>query len=348
LEINQAIVGPRDVEIIQSIAVQAGAKPLARWICLFSPFWVRGPQTNSANDVVGLLNHLFILHEVPKFLYSEWTRKPEFPALKWLCWFIVLGQGSSLHRAARHLNWKIPGQFSRYLSEAPADLSAREVCLYAEVRRLGGAERDFRRIHQNDALRIDPTDVDTNESEAKFWYDAARWLIAHGDDFSDEESERILAWAVHEQTEAERDQRPPFLWKGRSARATLDRAEHYFRRLSRPWSAIRWRGHGWNWFLDQGPLDEWSFIELTNGQDLFLEGQRMHHCVAGYAQRCAAGTSAIVSVSHNKIGRVTVEIDPRNGQVVQARGECNRPAGPEEQAVISLWMNQVVRPTPPA
>ena len=122
----------------------------------------------------------------------------------------------------------------------------------------------------------------------------------------------------------------------------------YRRQLERPWSQYRWEGHGWNWTLNKAAGSTWSFVVLTSGEQLFREGQAMHHCVSSYAALCASGHSAIVSVTHNDIRRVTVEINPRTKQVVQANGLCNRPATPEERGVISHWLGTVVRRTPPA
>jgi hypothetical protein len=51
------------------------------------------------------------------------------------------------------------------------------------------------------------------------------------------------------------------------------------------------------------------------------------------------------SARFNGARRVTVELNPATGAVVQAKGECNRPATGEEQRAIRLWREAVVRPT---
>jgi hypothetical protein len=324
---------------------------LVNRICLFSPFWVRSPVTWNQGDEISLLNHLFVEHEVPAFLYTEWFRKPDVPRFKWLCWFILIARGASLKRAAGLFQWNIPNRFQHLLLEAPPDASPTEACLFTEIKRLGGSEADFRRIVANRAFVIDPTEISAVESHAEFWRETAAWLIAHGHAINDAESERILAWAMHEYTECEQGMRygggPPFTWKGRSVRAVLERSAEYLRLQehgSYAYRSYRWQGHGWDWTPDNPAQCKWSFVELTSGEELFEEGRAMHHCVASYAGRCVSGYSAIVSVRSEDSRCITVEINPRTKQVVQAKGLCNRQATTEEQTAIGLWMKAVVRP----
>ncbi len=64
--------------------------------------------------------------------------------------------------------------------------------------------------------------------------------------------------------------------------------------------------------------------ELVSGRELYEEGLAMHHCVAGYAMRCASGTSAIFSLKIAGERHVTVELQPATREVIQARGAYNR------------------------
>src|SRR5262249_3980305 len=117
----------------------------------------------------------------------------------------------------------------------------------------------------------------------------------------------------------------------------------YQRQLKLPWSCYSWKRHGWDWKPVDAALDGWCFVELTSGEELFREGQAMQHCVAGYAGRCAVGQSAIVSVRFQEARRITVQTKSATGQVVQAKGACNRPATHEEQRTIRLWVDAVLR-----
>src|SRR5262249_42667421 len=157
-------------------------------ITLFAPFWVRRPQTWKNKGATSFLDHQFVRHAVPAFLYADWFRLDDSTRLKWLCWFILFGQGGSLKRAPEIFRWKIHARFRHYLQEARAQASPTEACLFAEVKRLGGSQTDFARVLQNPAFVIDPTERSAVESHSSFWHDTVRWLVTHGQAITDEES----------------------------------------------------------------------------------------------------------------------------------------------------------------
>ncbi|MCU0916685.1 MAG: PcfJ domain-containing protein [Planctomycetes bacterium] len=367
--IAQALDTPQSLEIVTSEYAHAPAA--AQRICLFAPFWKRRPHTWKKESGIPLLDHLFVLYPVPRFLYPEWFRdlypgmgtyyahdyadaeeaggmEEAMPGFKWLCWFLVLAQGGSLKRAGELFDWRVSPRLAHGLQQAPAEASPVEACVFAEVLRLGGTEIDAARVLGNPAFVIDPTEFSATGSHWDFWQDTVRWLSAHRAALTDEQSQQILSWAMHEYTEAERrrGQRDwqPYTWKGRRVRGVLERSAAYHRQIARPYLDYAWCSHHWDWVLDEGAPGQWTFAELTSGAELFREGQAMHHCVASYAGRCAAGHAAIVSLSHEGVRRVTVEINPRTRQIVQARGACNRSADPAEQRAIHLWLKTIVRP----
>ena len=121
------------------------------------------------------------------------------------------------------------------------------------------------------------------------------------------------------------------------------------------WRKYRWAPHDWDYDFGDGELAwdfvlnemefvDWSFVELTSGDDLFREGLALRHCVASYAARCAAGHSAIVSARFDDERRLTIEVEPRTRRIVQVRGFENRQATEEEWEVISCWAEKVVKP----
>jgi hypothetical protein len=332
--------------VVRSAGRRADGEHLVKNLCLFAPFWIRSPRT-WAGGKASLVEHLFVRYEVPRFLYAEWSLEPGFPRLKWLCWFILFAQGGSLRRAAGLFGWKVPGRFEHSLRMAPAGTSPQEACAFAQILRRGGSPTDCRRILSNPAFVVDTTEAADSDPASEFWDATVRWVIAHGAAITDEQCELILSWATHEYTEADRRGAPSFSWKGRGLRSVLQRSLDYRRQLEQPWSCYWWRRHGWDWKPSDPSLDGWCFVELTSGEELYREGEAMRHCVAGYAARRAAGHSAIVSVQFNGARRLTVEINPATGEVVQAKGECNRPATGEEQRAIRLWLDAVVRPNRP-
>jgi hypothetical protein len=340
--IRDAVADSRDIEAVRAAAIRSGSTDFAHLVLLFAPFWVRKPKDFLDSDDRRMLDHLFVVQKVPAFLYSEWFRADDAPRFKWLCWFILSAQGGSLKRAASYFNWRISPRFQHHLQDLPAEMSPTEACILAEVKRLGGSLADFCRLMADPGFVVDPTKAAASEVHSSFWRDTVRWLIAHGSEITDDESRAILAWAMHEFTEA-RVRETAFSWKGRRTRTTVERATEYLRTLERPWSKYRWRGHGWNWEPGEAVPGGWSFVELTDGEQLHREGNRMHHCVSSYAGRCAAGHSAIVSLKRYGVPSVTIEVNPTAKQVVQVRGEYNRAADNDEMLAVFRWLTDVVQ-----
>ncbi len=342
-QISDAIGEDVYLDVMQSAVRLVNGQHLVKNLCLFAPFWIRSPRTWTGGKTA-LVDHLFVRYEVPCFLYPEWSGEPGFPRLKWLCWFILFAQGGSLRRAAGLFRWHLSSRFEHYLRMVSAEASPKEACAFAQVMGLGGSSNDCQRILSNPAFVVDKTDASESGLPSAFWDATVRWVIAHQAAITDEQCDLLLSWAMHEYTEAERSGAPPFSWKGRGLRSVLHRSVDYQRQRERPWSCYCWQRHGWDWQPIDPALDGWCFVELTSGEELFREGQALRHCVSGYAARCAAGHSAIVSVRFQEARRLTVEINPATGQVIQARGACNRPVTNEEQRALRRWVGTVIRP----
>jgi hypothetical protein len=85
----------------------------------------------------------------------------------------------------------------------------------------------------------------------------------------------------------------------------------------------------------------WVIVELLTADDLYDEGQALHHCVGGYAGAAASGRSAIFSLRRRVEGvlrpRVTVEVWPAQRRIVQARALQNAQADVDDQRLIETW-----------
>jgi len=362
VQVQQYLADPRDRRMLKLAAEQGNEPWLAIKVGLFAPFWIRSPHTWDQQS--NFLDHVFVRHPVPQFLYSDWTRRDVDGSVKWLIWFILLGQGGSLKRAGKLFNWCIPTKLLKSLNEFPPNLSPLELCMLAEIKRLGGNKMDFDRLNRHLFFVIDPTEPSSNNGYLPFWRETVRWLSTHRAAMSDEESQIILTWAVHEYTEAQRDEGDwwtldeypeaqrdrgqRFSWKGRRVHTVLERSRQYCESIERPWLGHQWSSHDWDWKYEDVILGTWTFIELTSGEDLFYEGQAQNHCVASYSGRCTAGHSAVVSLQHNDERRLTVEINPSTGQIVQARGPYNRSANTQEQRVLTQWVQTVIQPNYPS
>jgi len=325
-------------------------------IGIFSPFWIRRPSTwipqatNFNDRFLSLVEHLFIKYPVPACLYEEWLGWPSFTRMKWIHWFILLGQGGSLYRTAPHFEWEVSKKFQYHFLQAPSNVTTAAACMHAEVKRLGGSFREFERLYAHRSFVIDPTgrSYQNRKSFSLFWKDTLQYLIQHRNAISDEESRLILDWAMHQYTEGERAGGQAFSWKGRSLQRVMEASAEYHREISRPHPYVSyvWKAYGWNWEWKDEDANIWSFVELTNGKELYNEGKAMRHCVATYASRCAAGYAAIVSLRYGEAQKVTLEVNPNTKKIVQARGRYNRLPRVYEQRIIDKWINNILNKKP--
>ena len=89
----------------------------------------------------------------------------------------------------------------------------------------------------------------------------------------------------------------------------------------------------------------WRFRQIKTGNDLFREGQRMHHCVASYKRllRSRARSRSGRSPASIPLGRVnkgvTMEVRA-DGAIVQCRGFANRLPHGNEVVVVKRWARE--------
>lgn len=322
---------------------------------LFRRFWIRPLRTFAPPGerggvalIAALVEHLFARYPVPGFLLRAWSGS-SLPDFKWVCWTILLGQGGSLHAAARRFGWALGRGVIARLHEAPADLDPVAACMWAEIAHLGGGRIELERLRGDPAFTIDPTGPTAQEEEGErfarradflpFWRQTVAWLIRYRDQLTEEGCRLILAWAMHRFTEG-----PRFSWSGRTPKGAEAAARAYEEERLLPYARRFWARKGWDREVLFGGRT-WTVIELISGRELYEEGRAMHHCVSGYAHRCAAGWAAIFSLREEGWRRVTVEITVPERRVVQARGACNRAATSEEKDVLQRWLRAISGPT---
>jgi PcfJ-like protein len=341
-------------------------------IMLLRPFWVRSlsswkmPDQHAVEAFDSLLAHLFVEYPVPPFLYEAWTvaGRGEVRPAKWIAWFVLLGQGASLHRASDAFGWHAPEGLAARLMEAPRTFTPFEACAWAEVHRLGGTPVEFHRIRAHPAFAIDLTEpfgewdaefgalpdwfVHGREFTArflKFWRETIPWLARHRDHLDDDDCPVILAWAAERARVA--PEGAPFSWRGRTPCSCLRHAALAGGNLQFPYRNLRWRSKGWNWELRSDPENIWSIRELTSEKALHEEGARMGHCVALYADRCFAGQSSIFSLAHRGEPCLTIEVSPVHRHLAQLRGFRNRLPSAEESAIVERWTAEILRAQKP-
>lgn len=104
-------------------------------------------------------------------------------------------------------------------------------------------------------------------------------------------------------------------------------------------------------------VEELREVRMENGryqircpkslEELILEGQRMHHCVASYAQRFSNGSSLIFFMRKTEepdASYITMEFDCA-GRLIQARKAFNRGIqNSEESRLIQKFQREVLAP----
>jgi hypothetical protein len=85
----------------------------------------------------------------------------------------------------------------------------------------------------------------------------------------------------------------------------------------------------------------WIIRQLTSGDALAAEGERLDHCVGEYVSCCLKGISSIWTMESRDLLRtrplLTIEITPSTKTIVQIKGFKNRDPRENELAIIRQW-----------
>jgi hypothetical protein len=105
----------------------------------------------------------------------------------------------------------------------------------------------------------------------------------------------------------------------------------------------KWEGLGLADYQYETNNHTWIVSELRNSLSLYMEGQKMRHCVVSYAQRCSTGECSIFNAScknketHTTESVATLEVNTITKTLVQARGKYNYRVTDETMEIITLW-----------
>jgi hypothetical protein len=292
------------------------------------------PQTRTRE----LLRYAFNQYSPPTFLYAAWetdTRKdykylfgvPE----EYRLWYLALAQGKSLYKECSL------GLLSKketfYFSTCSLPVSIPEAIWYSVIRAMGeGVASPLARKIASTKLSSQPVN--------EFWRGVARWFVKY-------------APRVHQMNDlldyitTRHREHPEWHLKDQTLSGLEKAMRSWHRDLSRTSSMVhlKWEGLALPDLvlerLEKGEKVTWSFHQITTGKELAEEGNRQHHCVSSYAQRCATGTCSIWSVRQKDYfgteSRVlTVEVD-RGGNIGQIRGYANRLARPVELSILKSF-----------
>ena len=249
-------------------------------------------------------------------------------------WYLVVAQGGSLYKqeARPYLSKQ---EIHHFLTAPPEIASTKHAFWYAVAR----AQVDNVDI----ARKVARCKVANYSIASTYWKEVARFFARNP--FSIHEMDDLVdfLFAVKQQDQA-------FTLKGRTAVALKRRMEDWHQALRRN-QAIS--GGAWT----GSPLPDidypvgrddkraiWRIRQIKTGNELFREGERMHHCVASYKSACMRGDVSIWSMtSEFPIGRVnrgvTMEVG-RDGRIMQCRGFANRDPYANEAMMAKRWARE--------
>jgi PcfJ-like protein len=299
---------------------------------------------------IDLVRHTFARYRVPAHLENVWIEEfdddfvdqvavparangaPGRPDLR--AWSIVVAQGGSLYRDAAH-SFLSKREVHHFLAVPDDVTSARQAFWYAFAR----AQTEERRV----AVAVSRSALQRFSVGSSFWREVARWFARNPTSIQDMNDLIDFLLAAKQEDDA-------FSLQGSSLAALRRRMEEWHRALRKQQQVCggAWAGRLIPDIQYETGSDHnraiWRFRQIKTGNDLFREGQRMHHCVASYKGLCAAGLISIWSLAcEYPIGRVnkgvTMEVR-QDGAIVQCRGFANRLPYGNEVVIVKRWARE--------
>lgn len=319
---------------------QAYLRAIADW---------QGSQGAWRVAIDSLVRHLLAKYPIPRFLTAAWHLPGSAENEQQRRWFVDHASGCS------YRSMDVPIRMTRRMEhiflQSPDHLEIPVAMRRAEL--IG--------LQLPDALTaaILSTRLGADLRHGDFWRTVWHFLRANADAIDVAQvapiidflyairQERIVVMTPNGAARSE-PPLPHFSMKGRTAASML--------RLMEEWHCgLRTAGGGLSWSRSTlRPLaveepavappalpGRWQFVELTSSEGLRAEGKALRHCVASYASRCWRGASRIWSLRLIRGTKaraiVTLEIDPKQRAIVQARGFRNSLPSGRRLQVIRMW-----------
>jgi len=300
-----------------------------------------------------LAHHLLAEYPVPPVLLSAWFQGTDWSARRQQRWFRHAGRGQSLRTAG--LPIVMTKRMAHEFCHAPAEFPISFALRWAQVRGLGGSDRLARAVA---ATRL--SEEFTHE---EFWTSTFQFFINHPElEFMQigpaveflynqrcEPRQVLIGDAAAGEVEIEiGPPQPELSLKGWSVASLLRRVEewHATQRATEPKpTLIRWGHSAIGEFAGQDEQGRaWTIRELLDSNELAAEGRAMDHCVATYTRYCAQHLSTIWSLGIEGAGGrervVTVEVNPKSREVVQAQAKSNEEPDDDSRLILQRWALQ--------
>jgi len=251
-----------------------------------------------------------------------------------LRWYLAAAQGGSLYK--QHASPYLTKLETHHFLTTPKEVTTSRQALWYAVAR---AQSD----HAGMPLAISRSYLLTYSIASTWWKEVARF-------FAREPTARHQMHDLIDYLRVAKTENPAFSLKGRSLASLQRRMEEWHRalRTSNEIGGGVWAGAPIpDVEYETGSKDKkaiWRFRQIKTGNELFREGQRMHHCVASYKGLCMDGSISIWSLTSEYplgfINRgVTMEVR-KDGAIVQCRGFANRLPYGNEVAMVKRWADE--------
>src|SRR5215813_1313578 len=281
--------------------------------------------------VAAHLERLWIEDFAGDFLYEDPVFRHNVSLLR--RWYVVAAQGGSLYK--QHASPYLTKLETHHFLTTPEEVTSTQQAFWYAVAR---AQSDSAEL----ARRISESNLRSYSIASTWWKEVARFFARNPVPLA--EINDVVDYLRVAKTEDAN-----FSLKGRSLQALQRRKEEWHRALRKS-NAIgggTWAGRPIpDVDYEAGSKNNkaiWHFRQIKTGNELFREGQRMHHCVAAYKRSCIEGEISIWSLSCEfPLGRVnrgvTMEVG-KDGAIVQCRGFANRLPYANEVSVVKRWAN---------
>jgi hypothetical protein len=249
-------------------------------------------------------------------------------------WYLVAAQGGSLYK--QHTSAYLTKLETHHFLTAPDDIRSSQRALWYAVGRAQTERVEVARL-------IGQSELACYSIASIWWKEVARFFARNPVPLH--EMNDLIDYLHTAKVENQE-----MSLKGRSLQALQRRREEWHRAL-RKHNAIG----GGSWAgrpipdVDYEAGSEkkraiWRLRQIKTGNELFREGQRMHHCVVSYKHLCLNGQVSIWSLTSEfplgHINRgVTIEVR-KDGAIVQCRGFANRLPYRNEVAVVKRWASE--------
>lgn len=317
--------------------------------------WAWRPQMKTRDAArlrLGAARHLYARYAVAAPLERIWLDADGLAADEVKLrrrWYIAAARGESLYKAGAS-DWLSRKEVHAFLNP-PGDLAFEEAFWQAIAR----SYTDDASI----ALRIARSKIaGTPRQELTFWREVARFFCASAasveeiDDVCDYLAAQFAldrGYSIKGRTLVSLRRQMRVWHRELELRARIEAARQRALRAAgiKGPDTGRWAGSpaaDWMWQPSGKEAhfrrESYAVVQLVTADDLMAEGRAMHHCVWSYASKCIAGQTSIWSLRRTLAGSrdrlLTIEVDGR-GRAIQVRGFGNRPARPEEMAVLVRW-----------